>query len=100
MVRLRLRSAGIRTRSQVEIPGVGRVDHLVGNRLVIECDSVLHHLNKYQSDRTRDRELAGRGYLVLRLTYEDVVYGWDRVMSDIQSIIRRGDHLRPIKNRT
>ncbi len=36
------------------------------------------------------------GYLVIRLTYEDVVYRWDRVESDILEIIRRNGHLGAI----
>jgi very-short-patch-repair endonuclease len=96
MIRLRLRAAGIHLRSQVNIPGVGRVDFLVGNRLIIEADSREHHLSKYQSDRTRDRVAIGLGFLVIRLTYEDVVHRWDVVFADIRSVIRRRAHRRPI----
>lgn len=96
MIRLRLRAAGIHLRTQVVIPGVGRVDFLVGNRLVIEADSREHHLPKYQVDRTRDRVATGLGYLVIRLTYEDVVHRWDVVFADIQSVIRRRWHRRAI----
>lgn len=96
MIRLRLRAAGIHLRTQVSIPGVGRVDLLVGNRLIIEADSREHHLSKYQSDRTRDRVAIGLGYLVIRLTYEDVVHRWDAVFADIRSVIRRRAHRRPV----
>ncbi|ULE35529.1 endonuclease domain-containing protein [Mycobacterium sp. IDR2000157661] len=96
MIRLRLRAAGIRLKSQVKIPGVGRVDFLVGDRLIIEADSREHHLSKYQSDRTRDRVAIGLGFLVIRLTYEDVVHRWDVVFADIRSVIRRRAHRRPI----
>jgi len=96
MIRLRLRAEGIQLRTQVVIPEVGRVDFLVGNRLIIEADSREHHLAKYQVDRTRDRVATGLGYLVIRLTYEDVVEGWDVVIEDIRSVIRRRGHRRPI----
>jgi very-short-patch-repair endonuclease len=96
MIRLRLRAAGIHLRSQVEILGVGRVDFLVGDRLIIEADSREHHLPKYQADRTRDRVATGLGYLVVRLTYQDVVYGWDVAFGDIRAIIRRHAHRGPI----
>jgi very-short-patch-repair endonuclease len=96
IIRLRLRARGIRLRSQVDIPGVGRVDFLVGDRLIIEADSREHHLPAYQTDRTRDRVATGRGYLVIRLTYEDVVYRWDAAFADIQSVIRRRAHRGPI----
>lgn len=95
LIRLRLRAAGIRLRTQVVIPGVGRVDFLVGDRLIIEADSREHHLSAYQADRTRDRVAIGLGYLVIRLTYEDVVYRWDTVYRDIQSVIQRRAHRSP-----
>lgn len=96
MIRLRLRAAGIQLQSQVVIPGVGRVDFLVGHRLIIEADSRQHHLEKYQVDRTRDRIATGLGYLVIRLTYEDVVDRWSVVFEDIRSVIRRRAHRKPI----
>lgn len=73
IIRLRLRALGIHLRTQVVIAGVGRVDFLVGDRLIIEADSREHHLPKYQADRTRDRVAVGLGFLVIRLTYEDVI---------------------------
>lgn len=96
MVRLRLRAAGIRLRTQVVIARVGRVDFLIGNRLIIEVDSREHHLSKYQSDRTRDRVATGLGYLVVRLTYQDVVHRWETVLADILAIIRRRAHRAPM----
>jgi very-short-patch-repair endonuclease len=96
IIRLRLRALKIQLRTQVDIPGVGRVDFLVGDRLIIEADSREHHLPTYQSDRTRDRVAIALGYLVIRLTYEDVVYRWDVVLADIMSVIRRRAHRGPI----
>lgn len=96
IIRLRLRALGIHLRSQVDIPGVGRVDFLVGDRLIIEADSREHHLPRYQSDRTRDRVATGLGFLVIRLTYEDVVHRWDAVVADILSVIQRRGHRGPI----
>ncbi|AQA02041.1 hypothetical protein BVC93_05900 [Mycobacterium sp. MS1601] len=95
LIRLRLRACKIRLRSQVGIQGVGRVDFLVGDRLIIEADSREHHASKYQSDRTRDRTAIGLGFLVIRLTYEDVVYRWDMVLADILAVVRRRAHLGP-----
>lgn len=95
MARLRFRSRRIRLRIQVYVPGVGRVDLLVGDRLIIECDSAEHHISRrnYANDRRRDRRAIAKGYLVIRLTYEEVLFGWDEVMADIVAIIKRGDHL-------
>lgn len=100
IIRLRLRAAGIHLRTQVVIPGVGRVDFLVGNRLIIEADSREHHLSKYQVDRTRDRVATGLGFMVIRLTYQDVVHRWNAVVGDIRAIIRRREHRRPITTST
>jgi very-short-patch-repair endonuclease len=95
MIRLRLRATGIHLRTQVVIPAVGRVDFLIGDRLIIEADSREHHLSRYQADRTRDRAAIGLGYLVIRLTYEDVVHRWDVVLTDILAVIRRRAHRGP-----
>lgn len=96
-VRLRLRRRGIKVRSQVQIPGVGRVDFLVGDRLVLEVDGFEHHssFDNYTNDRQRDRVLVGLGYLVVRLRYQDVLHGWDAVEPDLLAIIRRGGHRWP-----
>ena len=96
LVRFRLESCNIAVTPQVEIPSVGRVDLLVGRRLVIEVDSVAHHtgLEAYTRDRERDRTLAALGYERIRLTWQQVIHDWDRVFADIVAIIRRGDHLR------
>lgn len=93
-VRSGLTSLGVRVRIQVRIAGVGRVDVVVGDRLVIECDSAEFH-DGYQSskDYERDQELMRRGYLVLRLTYRDVVYDWDRVEALVLEIVRARRHL-------
>lgn len=96
IIRLRLRARGIQLQTQVDIAGVGRVDFLVGDRLIIEADSREHHLPRYQADRTRDRVAAGSGFVVIRLTYEDVIYRWDVVVADILSAIRRRSHRGPI----
>lgn len=96
IIRLRLRARGIHIRTQVHIPGVGRVDFLIGDRLIVEADSREHHLPRYQADRTRDRVAISLGFLVIRLTYEDVVYRWDIVVADILAVIRRRAHRGPI----
>lgn len=96
MVRLRLRALQIAVRTQVQI-GRARVDLLVGDRLVIECDSRAHHTvaAAYQSDRARDRELVRRGYLVLRLTYEQVHDDWSTIEDAILDIVRERRHRWP-----
>jgi very-short-patch-repair endonuclease len=60
----------------VRIRGVGRVDLVIGDRLVIECDSREFHdkADSYAADRARDLELLRQGYREIRLTYAQVVY--------------------------
>ncbi|MCA0252449.1 MAG: endonuclease domain-containing protein [Actinobacteria bacterium] len=97
MVRFRLRRLGVKVRSQVFIEDVGRVDLLVGKRLVIEVDSRAHHTGEstYQTDRRRDLVLVARGRLVLRFTYHQIVHEWDAVLKELRLLIRSEAHLRP-----
>lgn len=79
---------------QVVIPGVGRVDFVVGDRLVIEVDSREHHERTpdYERDRARDAHLSALGYRVLRFTYRQVFEGWPDVEASIWAAVARGDH--------
>lgn len=97
MVRLRLRALGLQLTPQVPIANIGHVDLLVGERLVIEVDSITHHtsLEDYHNDRWRDLRLAALGYRVIRLSYHQVVFDWDEVVQLILSLITRGEHLWP-----
>ncbi|SDZ35479.1 Protein of unknown function [Herbiconiux ginsengi] len=92
--RLGLRRYNIASRSQVKIRGVGYVDLLVGDRLVIETDGREWHTKPeaYAEDRRRDLALAELGYLVVRLSYDQVMGEWDRVVTVIRAIVARGEH--------
>ncbi|MFT3715956.1 MAG: hypothetical protein QM774_08420 [Gordonia sp. (in: high G+C Gram-positive bacteria)] len=96
-VRLRLRALHYAVVVQPKIPGVGHTDLRIG-RLIIECDSKEHHtgLADYQNDRRRDRKATVGGYLTFRLTYADVLYGWDEVLADIRSITDADRHRRRV----
>ncbi|GAA1809346.1 endonuclease domain-containing protein [Agromyces neolithicus] len=92
-VRLFLRTHRITHRAQVEIEGVGRVDLVVGNRLVIEIDgSKFHTGTEFERDRRRDFELAMRGFLVLRLSYRMIMDEWDASAAGILALVARGEH--------
>ncbi|MFT4127157.1 MAG: hypothetical protein QM662_13145 [Gordonia sp. (in: high G+C Gram-positive bacteria)] len=99
VTRVRLRRAGFRVIVQPKIPGVGFGDLLLG-RLLLECDSKLYHTSHeaYQNDRHRDRKSLARGYLTMRLTYDDVHYGWAETIADIRSVTTAGRH-RPRRRR-
>ncbi len=97
LARYRLRRLGLRVQTQVTIPGVGRVDLLIGDRLVLEIDSVSFHDGEdwYHRDRRRDLLLTELGYRTLRVSWEQVTYGWPEVEAAILSIVAAGEHLWP-----
>lgn len=93
----RLRRHRVRVRTQVRIRGVGRVDVLIGDRLVLELDGYGFHATgeAFETDRRRDLALHALGYRVVRLSYRQVMEGWDGAEQVILSMIRRGDHRWP-----
>ena len=95
VMRFRLGMLGVDARSQVHIAGVGRVDLLVGTRLVIELDGWEFHSSRdhFEEDRRRDARLAELGYRVLRFTYRQLMRGWARVRAAVLACVARGDHL-------
>jgi very-short-patch-repair endonuclease len=92
--RLGLRAAGIACRSQLSIAGVGDVDLVVGDRLVIEVDGRRWHSDRrsFREDKRRDLALVAMGYLVIRLSYEQVMLQWPRVLEVIRGLMQRGEH--------
>jgi very-short-patch-repair endonuclease len=81
---------GIRVRQQVKL-GTDRVDFLLGDRLVIEIDSVAHH--DPTEDARRDARLSRLGYRVLRFMYSQLMGEWPAVYAAVVAAISRGDHL-------
>ncbi len=92
--RLGLRALGISYRSQVAIDGVGIVDLVIGDRLVLEVDGEEWHsgAEAYAVDRERDLRLVELGYSVIRLTYDQVMDEWDRIIAAIRALVGRGEH--------
>jgi very-short-patch-repair endonuclease len=91
LLKLELLRLGIPFIQQALIDGVGAVDFLIGERLVIEVDSRAHHSDPYR-DRRRDAELGIRGYRVLRFMYSQIVYEWPVVEAAILAAMLRADH--------
>jgi len=93
-VRLALVSARIRVLSQVVIRGIGRVDLLVGDRLVIELDGAAWHggIANFERDRLRDRALLARGYLVMRASYRQVLFELPTLVGQVRELVRRREH--------
>lgn len=94
-VRLYLQLKRVPVRTQVQIPGVGRVDLLVGNRWIIECDSKEHHTGRsaYEYDRERDGASLDLGYFTSRLTYEMVFGCWTQTTERLDRVLASRQHL-------
>lgn len=76
VARLDLEDAGIPVEVAVRIDGVGEVDMLVGGKIVFETDGTGHaEILQWKVDRERDLRLAEKGFVVLRLTYRQVMAG-------------------------
>ncbi|WP_194291297.1 DUF559 domain-containing protein [Cumulibacter manganitolerans] len=69
---------------------------MIGDRFVMEMDSRAHHTGElaYESDRRRDRLLVERDYVVMRVSYNQVLHEWDDVQRSVLAVVRRRDHLR------
>ncbi|THG29792.1 endonuclease domain-containing protein [Naasia lichenicola] len=89
----RMSQLGIPVRQQVRVDGVGYIDCLIGERLVIELDSIAHHSDP-TNDRRRDARLSALGYRVLRFMYHQVMDNWPEVENAVLAAISRGDHLQ------
>lgn len=89
-----LRGAGVRVRQQVRIRGVGRVDFLIGERLIVEVDGAEFHTERrdFEEDRRRDATAAALGYRVLRFSHAQLERGDPVVLLAIRAAMARGDH--------
>ncbi|MCU1441209.1 MAG: hypothetical protein JWP85_2206 [Rhodoglobus sp.] len=94
LLKFRLLTRRIAFRQQVRIAGVGRVDFLVGARLVIEVDGAEFHTSReaFEEDRRRDAVLAALGYRVLRFSYRQVEQRWPEVSAAIAAVVASGEH--------
>jgi very-short-patch-repair endonuclease len=92
VLRLALRQAGLDVDCQVRISGVGSVDLVVGGWLVVEVDGFAYHSERaqYRVDRARANALAVRGYVLLRFTYEDVMFRLAETVATVVAVHSRG----------
>ncbi|MEJ1088974.1 type IV toxin-antitoxin system AbiEi family antitoxin domain-containing protein [Microbacterium sp. Mu-80] len=104
LIRLRLHRLGISVRTQVQIDGVGEVDFVIGDRLIIEADGKENHddgevdparpqISLRHKDLMRDARAAARGYETLRFNYAMIVHDWPTVAAAILARIGVGAHL-------
>ena len=96
MLRFRLHAYGIELRSQVDVPGVGRVDFVLGDRLILEVDGKWNHESppKRHKDYVRDAIAVGLGFDTLRFDYALVVHDWPTVLGAILGKLDAGLHRR------
>lgn len=85
LLRWRLRAFGLPVRTQVAVYGVGRVDVLIGERLLIETDGRENHHEapRRHKDLVRDAHAAVWGYTTLRFDYALVIHDWELVEAAI-----------------
>lgn len=97
VLRVLLREAGIHSTPQAPLPlgGAQRADLLVGDRLLIECDSEAHHAEPLhrRADLRRDASLVALGYIVLRLDYRQIIDDPDGVVATVVAVVARGEHM-------
>jgi very-short-patch-repair endonuclease len=86
--------AGLRVRRHVELPGVGEVDFLVEDCLVVETDGSTHlEPRQVKKDRKRNNATVIGGRLCLRFGYDDVVHHPERMVAEVLEVLelcRRG----------
>lgn len=83
-----------RMRRQARIPGVGRVDFLIGDRLVVEINGFAHHggREQFEADHARDAALSAAGFRVIRFSHRQVFDAWPVVLASLRAALARGDH--------
>ncbi|MGN7965540.1 endonuclease domain-containing protein [Microbacterium sp. 22179] len=91
LLRLRLHILGIRLECQISITGVGRVDFVIGGRLILEADGAEHHDGRAarHRDLRRDAAASALGYESLRFDYALIVRDWPVVSAAIVSALVR-----------
>jgi very-short-patch-repair endonuclease len=91
LLRLRLHLLGIRLRCQIIITGVGKVDFVIGRRLILEADGRENHggTTKRHKDLVRDAAASRLGYETLRFDYSQIVHDWPTVQAAIISALTR-----------
>lgn len=80
---------GLQIQPQVFIPGIGRVDFLIGGFLIIEIDGVAYHSDRasVRRDRRRDNASTLMGYIKLRYLPEEIWNEPERVVAEVEAIL-------------
>lgn len=87
-MRVLLGDVGLRVEPQVRFRGIGRVDLLVEDWIVVETDGAeFHDAEVSTRDRKRDAALVSLGCTVLRFRYAQVVFEPTTVVAAIVSAV-------------
>jgi very-short-patch-repair endonuclease len=88
------RRAGLHVRRHVQLPGVGEVDFMIEDCLVVETDGGTHlEPRQVKKDRKRNNATVIGGHLGLRFGYDDVVNHPARMVAEVLEVLelrRRG----------
>lgn len=87
--RVAMLEAGLDVRSQVSIEGVGRVDFLVKDLVIVETDGRDYHSDpeRFIEDRRRDREAIKRGFLPLRYPGAHALSDPESIAADVRGLL-------------
>jgi very-short-patch-repair endonuclease len=92
ILRLRLHRHGITLASQVPIPGVGTVDFVLGDCLILEADGATHGGDQRHADLVRDAVAMSLGFVTLRFDSALILHEWELVETAVLAAIGRGLH--------
>ena len=87
---------GVKVQTQIQLSQTDRADMLVGDQLIIECDSNAHHSSQvaYENDRRRDLLARDLGYQTIRLSYSQIWEYWASTQQSLLQYIRHRVHRR------
>ncbi|WP_374211161.1 type IV toxin-antitoxin system AbiEi family antitoxin domain-containing protein [Pseudarthrobacter cellobiosi] len=84
------RRAGLHVRRHVELPGVGEVDFVIEECVVVETDGDTHlEPRQVKKDRKRNNATLIGGRLGLRFGYDDVVYHPERMVGQVLAVLEQ-----------
>jgi very-short-patch-repair endonuclease len=92
ILRLRLHRHGIALASQVRVPGVGIVDFVIGDCLILEADGATHGGNNRHRDLVRDAVAMSLGFVTLRFDSAMILHDWAVVEAAILAAVARDVH--------
>jgi very-short-patch-repair endonuclease len=87
-VRCRLQDAGFTVETQVHVPGAGRLDLLVNERVAVETDGRRWHEHRFLEDRTKDLRVESWGIRVLRIAPMHIFDEWPETLATIERMVR------------